>query len=158
MTDTDQSARTRPAAIKRMEHIGIVVDDVPAAVEFFIALGLELEGEARLENSLTVDRVNGLTGVRADIAMLRTPDGHGCIELCRYLEPKVHPGDQLAPPNTLGIRHFSFLVEGLDELVERMRGHGAELVGDVAQYEDSYRLVYLRGPGGAIIELAEQLG
>lgn len=158
MTDTAQkSVRTR-GAIKQMDHLGIVVDDIPAAIAFFTELGLELEGQARLENSLTVDRVNGLKGVSADVAMLRTPDGHGRIELCTYHAPKAHPGDLLAPPNTMGIRHFSFIVEGLDDLVERLRAHGSELVGEVARYEDSYRLCYLRGPGGAIVELAEPLG
>lgn len=144
--------------IRQLDHIGIVVDDLAAAKAFFLELGLELEGEATLEDNATVDRVNGLDGVRADIAMFRIPGGAGGIELCEYRTPGSHPGEPAAPPNTLGLRHLSFLVEGIDDLLDRLRPHGAELVGEVARYEDSYRLCYVRGPAGVIIELDEKLG
>jgi catechol 2,3-dioxygenase-like lactoylglutathione lyase family enzyme len=144
--------------VRRMDHIGIVVDDIAAATAFFVELGLEPQGEATLANDSTVDRINGLDGVRADIVMLRTPDGHGCLELCRYHTPPSHGGDPSAPTNTLGFRHIAFAVEGLDDILGRLRSRGAELVGELVRYGDSYRLCYLRGPAGVIIELAEELG
>ena len=146
------SVRTR---IKRMDHVGIVVDDVPAAIAFFTELGLELEGQATLEKSSTVDRINGLEGVRADVAMLLTPDGNHRIELCEYHAPATHASDQKAPPNTMGLRHVAFVVEGIDDILERLRARGYELVGEVVQFEGSYRLCYVRGPAGVIVELAE---
>ena len=159
MTDTDRpGAEPGRVTIQRMDHIGIVVDDLPSATAFFVELGLRLEGEARLENNSTVDRVNGIEGVRADIVMFRTPDGHGGLELCQYHTPPSHQGDPSAPTNTLGFRHIAFAVEGIDDILNRLRPHGAELVGEVAQYGDSYRLCYVRGPAGVIIELAEKLG
>jgi catechol 2,3-dioxygenase-like lactoylglutathione lyase family enzyme len=143
--------------IQRMDHVGIVVDDLAAATAFFVELGLELEGEATLEKSPTVDRINGLDGVRSDIAMMRTPDGHARVELSKYHTPASHGGDPRVPTNTPGIRHIAFAVEGIDDVLDRLRDHGAELVGGLEQYENSYRLCYVRGPEGIIIELAEQI-
>jgi catechol 2,3-dioxygenase-like lactoylglutathione lyase family enzyme len=143
--------------IQRMDHVGIIVDDLAAAVAFFIELGLELEGEAAVEGGW-VDRVVGLEGVRADIAMLRTPDGHGKVELAKFHTPPAQGSDTRAPANALGIRHITFAVQGIDDLLDRLRAHGAELVGELEQYENIYRLCYVRGPEGIIIELAEQIG
>lgn len=143
--------------IKRLDHTTLVVDDLPAAIAYFTQLGLALEGQAAVEGDM-VDRLCGLAGTRADIAMMRTPDGHGRIELTKYRSPALVPSEPaIAPPNTLGFRQIMFAVERLDDTVARMRGHGAELVGEVVQYEDSYRLAYLRGPAGTIIALAEEL-
>jgi catechol 2,3-dioxygenase-like lactoylglutathione lyase family enzyme len=141
----------------RMDNVLIVVDDLKAAIAFFAELGLELEGETTVEGQL-VDRVVGLNGVRSDIAMMRTPDGHGRLELDKFHTPtavRAEPED--APVNTLGIRRIMFAVDDIDEVLARLRIRGAELVGDVAQYEDSYRLCYVRGPEGIIIALAQQL-
>jgi catechol 2,3-dioxygenase-like lactoylglutathione lyase family enzyme len=144
-------------AIKRMEHVGIVVDDLGAATQFFVALGLVLQGEAPVEGRW-VDRIVGLEGVRADIAMMQTPDGNGRLELVKFHSPSNRGGDRHAPANALGLRHVAFAVEDIDGVVARLRAHGAELVGDLGRYEDSYRLCYVRGPAGIIIELAEQIG
>lgn len=135
----------------------IVVDDLANAVAFFEALGLELEGQGTVEGD-SVDRVVGLEGVRSDLAMMRTPDGHGRIELTKFQTPSARGGDPRAPANALGIRHITFAVTGIDEVLDRLRAHGAELVGELEQYEDSYRLCYIRGPEGIIIELAEEVG
>ena len=142
--------------IQRMHHVGIVVDDLAVAVAFFAELGLELEGEATVEGP-SVDRVVGLDRVRSDVAMMRTPDGHSRLELCTFHTPPGRGGDPGAPANALGIRHVTFAVEGIDDLLDRLRAHGAELVGELEQYEDSYRLCYVRGPEGIIVALAEQL-
>jgi catechol 2,3-dioxygenase-like lactoylglutathione lyase family enzyme len=141
--------------IQRMGHVGIVVDDLAGAMAFFVELGLELEGEAPVEGRW-VDHVVGLEGVRADIATMRTPDGHGRLELTKFHTPSGRDGDPRAPANALGIRHVSFAVQGIDDVLERLRAHGAELVGELEQYENSYRLCYVRGPEGIIIELAEE--
>ena len=143
--------------IQRMDHVGIVVDDLVAATAFFVELGLELEGQATVEGRW-VDRVNGLEGVRSDIVMMRTPDRHGRLELSKYHTPSGPGGDPRAPANALGIRHVTFAVEGIDEILDRLRAHGAELVGELERYENSYRLCYIRGPEGIILELAEQIG
>ncbi len=143
--------------IQRMEHVGIVVDDLAAATEFFVELGLELQGEASVEGDW-VDRVVGLEGVRADIAMLQTPDGNGRLELAKFHSPSSQGGNRPAPANTPGIRHVTFSVEDIDAIVEGLRTRGAELVGELERYEDSYRLCYIRGPEGIIIELAERIG
>ncbi len=142
--------------VRRMDHVGINVEDLAAAVAFFVELGLELEGEATNEGSW-VDRIIGLEGVRADIAMMRTPDGHGGLELVKFHSPPGQGGDPSAPANALGIRHVTFAVQGIDDVLDRLRAHGAELVGELEQYENSYRLCYIRGPEGIIIELAEQI-
>lgn len=143
--------------IKRMDHVTVVVDDMAAAIAFFTELGMALEGQMPVEGA-TVDRLCGLDGVQADIAMMRTPDGHGRIELTKYRSPAlvgVEPA--IAPPNTLGLRQIMFAVEDIDGTVARMRDHGAQLIGEMVQYESSYRLCYLRGPAGIIIALAEEL-
>src|ERR1700684_2832831 len=125
--------------IQRMDHVGVVVDDLAAATAFFVELGLELHGEASVEGGW-VDRVIGLDGVRARIAMLEAPDGHGRLELTEFDAPSSRDGDRRAPANTLGIRHLSFAVDDLDDVLARLRARGAELVGEVERYRDSYRL------------------
>lgn len=144
--------------IKRMDNIGIVVDDLDVVIAFFAELGMELEGKALIEGSWAA-RVVGLDEQRVDIAMMRTPDGHGRIELAKYHTPEAIGGvPQDAPANTLGIRRIMFAVDDIDDVLARLRTHGAELVGEVSQYEDSYRLCYLRGPEGIVVALAEELG
>jgi catechol 2,3-dioxygenase-like lactoylglutathione lyase family enzyme len=143
-------------AIQRMDHVGLVVDDLAAAIEFFVELGLELRGESPVEGDW-VDRIVGLDGVKAEIAMLQTPDGHGRVELAKFHSPSSPSGDPQAPSNTPGIRHLTFAVEDIDDVLDRLRARGAELVGELERYKDSYRLCYIRGPEGIIIELAEEL-
>jgi catechol 2,3-dioxygenase-like lactoylglutathione lyase family enzyme len=143
--------------IKRLDHVSVVVEDLAAAIAFFTALGMTVEGEGRVEGAW-VDRVNGLEGVQVDIVMMRTPDGHGKLELTKFRNPKlVEIEPVVAPPNTLGLRSIMFAVESVDETVARLRAEGAELVGEVAQYEEKYRLCYMRGPAGIIVALAEEL-
>ncbi len=144
--------------IKRLEHISVVVEDLAGAIAFFSELGLEQEGEAAVEGEW-VDRVNGLESVQVDIVMMRTPDGHGRLELTKFRNPKVVEIEPaIAAPNTLGLRSVMFTVESVEETVARMRAHfGAELLGEVARYENMYRLCYMRGPGGIIVALAEEL-
>ena len=143
--------------IKRLDHVSVVVEDLAAAIDFFIALGMTKEGEAPIEGPW-VDRVNGLEGIRVDIVMMRTPDGHGRLELTKFRHPKlVEVEPAVAPPNAPGLRSIMFTVESVDDTVARLRAHGAELVGEVAQYEDRYRLCYMRGPAGIIVSLAEEL-
>ena len=143
--------------IQRMDHVSVVVDDLEAAIAFFVELGMELEGEASIEGPW-VDRVNGLDGVRVDIAMMRTPDGHGRLELTKFHTPTaVSAEPENAPGNTLGLRSIMFADDDIDATVASLRSRGAELVGEVAQYQDSYRLCYIRGPEGIIVALAEQL-
>jgi catechol 2,3-dioxygenase-like lactoylglutathione lyase family enzyme len=144
--------------LKRMDNILIVVDDLEAAKAFFFELGMELEGEMPVEGR-GVDRLVGLENVRCDIAMLRTPDGHGRLELDKFHTPAaVRAEPKNAPVNTLGIHRIMFAVDDIDDVVARLRAHGAELMGEVVQYEDTYRLCYIRGPEGIIVALAEQLG
>jgi catechol 2,3-dioxygenase-like lactoylglutathione lyase family enzyme len=143
--------------IQRMDHVGIVVDDLAAATAFFVELGLELQGESPVQGGW-VDRVVGLEGVQADIAMLQTPDGHGRVELAKFHAPPSPGGDRNAPANTLGIRHITFAVDDIDDVIARLQARGAELVGEVQRYENIYRLCYIRGPEGIIVELAERLG
>ena len=141
-----------------MDHVGVVVDDLQAAIAFFAGLGLELEGETTVQGRW-VDRVAGLDDVRADIAMMRTPDAHGGLELTRYHRPAAIGAESAsAPANTLGLRNVMFAVDDIEDVLDRLRSHGAELVGEVARYEDSYLLCYVRGPAGSIVALAEQLG
>jgi catechol 2,3-dioxygenase-like lactoylglutathione lyase family enzyme len=144
-------------AIQRMDNVLIVVDDLDAVVSFFVELGMELEGQGPIEGRW-VERVIDIDDVRQDVAMLRVPDGQGRIELARFHTPeaiRAEPKD--APVNTLGIRRIMFAVDDIDDVVARLRAHGAELVGAVAQYEDLYRLCYVRGPEGIIVGLAEEL-
>jgi catechol 2,3-dioxygenase-like lactoylglutathione lyase family enzyme len=143
--------------IQRLENVGIVVEDLAAATEFFVELGLEVLGEGPVEGEW-VDRVVGLEGVRVQIAMLETPDGHGRLELMQFHAPLARAGDRNAPPNTLGIRRIAFGVDDIDATVAGLRARGTELVGEVMRYEDSYRLCYVWGPEGIIVMLAEQLG
>jgi catechol 2,3-dioxygenase-like lactoylglutathione lyase family enzyme len=144
--------------IQRMDHVGIVVEDLAAATAFFVELGLRLQGEGTVEGAW-VDRVVGLEGVRAEIAMVETPDGHGRLELTKFHAPSGRGGDdQHAPANTPGIRHVTFAVDDIDAVIARLRARGAELVGEVERYQDRYRLCYVRGPEGIIVELAEQIG
>ncbi|HEX6753294.1 MAG TPA: VOC family protein [Solirubrobacterales bacterium] len=143
--------------IQRMDNVLIVVEDLEAAKAFFVELGMELDGETRVEGPWA-DRVVGLNDVRADIAMMRTPDGHGRVELTKFhTPPAVRAEPEDAPANALGIRRIMFAVDDIDDVVARLRNHGAELVDEMAQYEDIYRLCFLRGPEGIIIGLAEQL-
>ena len=143
--------------LQRMDNILIVVDDLEAAKAFFAELGMELEGETTVEGPWA-DRTVGLEDVRADIAMMRTPDGHSRVELSKFhTPPAVRAEPESAPANALGIRRIMFAVDDIDDVVARLRGHGAELVGEVAQYEDIYRVCFLRGPEGIIIGLAERL-
>jgi len=139
-----------------MDNVGIVLDDLKAAIAFFVELGLELEGEMTVEGSW-VDRVVGLDGVRNDIAMLRTPGGHGRLELIKFHAPPATTAEPNAPVNTLGIRRIMFAVDDVEAVLARLLTHGAGLVGEVVQYEDKYRLCYVRGPEGIIVALAEQI-
>jgi catechol 2,3-dioxygenase-like lactoylglutathione lyase family enzyme len=144
--------------VQRMDNVAIVVDDLDAAVAFFTELGLEMEGRAPIEG-LVADQTVGLDGVRTEIAMMRTPDGHGRLELTRYDAPAASPPEpEHLPPNTLSLHRVMFAVDDIDDTLARLRTHGAELLGEVAQYEDRYRLCYLRGPAGIIVALAEQIG
>ena len=151
------SATVEDMTLLRMDNVLIVVEDLVAAIAFFAELGLELEGQTTVEGE-SVDRLVGLDGVRSEIAMMRPPDGHGGIELDKFHTPSaVRAGSEDAPVNTLGIRRIMFAVDDLDAVLARLRTHGAELVGEVMQYEDSYRLCYVRGPEGIMIALAQQL-
>ncbi|MFJ4620757.1 VOC family protein [Streptomyces sp. NPDC088812] len=143
--------------LHRMDNVGIVVEDLDAAVAFFTELGMEVEGKAQIEG-LFADQAVGLDGVRSDIAMMRTPDGHGKLELAQYHTPAaIGDGSHNPPPNTLGLHRVMFAVDDIDDTIARLRPHGAELIGEVAQYKDIYRLCYLRGPSGIILALAEQI-
>jgi catechol 2,3-dioxygenase-like lactoylglutathione lyase family enzyme len=140
-----------------MDHVGIVVDDLAAATAFFVELGLKLQGEGPVEGGW-VDRVVGLEGVRAEIAMLETPDGHGRLELTKFHAPPGGASDRNAAANTPGIRHVAFAVDDIDAVTAGLRTRGAELIGGVERYQDSYRLCYVRGPEGLIVELAQRIG
>ena len=144
--------------IQRMDNVAIVVDDLDAAVAFFTELGMEQEGRGRIEG-LFADQTVGLAGVRSEIAMMRTPDGHSKLELTTYHSPAASaPEPPSPPPNTLGLHRVMFAVDDIDDTVARLRTHGAELLGEIARYEDMFRLCYLRGPAGIIVALAEQIG
>ncbi len=143
--------------LKRMDNVGIVVESLDVAISFFTELGLELEGRATIEGDWSA-RVTGLQGQRVDIAMMRTPDGHSRLELSRFLTPPVVADHRNAPVNALGYLRVMFTVDDIDETLARLRKHGAQLVGEVVQYEDVYRLCYIRGPEGLLIALAEELG
>jgi catechol 2,3-dioxygenase-like lactoylglutathione lyase family enzyme len=143
--------------VRRMDHVGIVVDDLEAAKAFFTELGLEPRGDGSVEGDW-VDRVVGLEGIHVDFAMMKTPDGAGGLELIRFHTPPAEGDDGHAPANTRGIRHVAFVVEDIDDVLARLRNHGGELVDQVERYGDVFRLCYVRGPEGIIVELAEQLG
>jgi catechol 2,3-dioxygenase-like lactoylglutathione lyase family enzyme len=141
-----------------MDNVAIVVDDLDSAVAFFTELGMELEGRAQIQG-VWADRTVGLDGVRSDIAMMRTPDGHGRLELTKYHTPAAaDAGPENPPPNTLGLHRVMFAVDDIDDTVVRLRAHGAELLGEVVQYEGIFLLCYVRGPAGIIVALAEQIG
>jgi catechol 2,3-dioxygenase-like lactoylglutathione lyase family enzyme len=143
--------------IKRLDHISVVVDDLAAAVTFFTELGMTKEGEGPIEGPW-VDRINGIEGIKVDIVMMKTPDGHGKLELTKFHNPKlVEIEPAIAPPNALGLRSVMFTVENVDDTVVRLQASGGELIGEVVQYENQYRLCYMRGPAGIIVSLAEEL-
>jgi catechol 2,3-dioxygenase-like lactoylglutathione lyase family enzyme len=143
-------------ALKRMDNVGIVVDDLAATIEFFTELGLELEGRATVEGEWA-GRVTGLGDQRVEIAMMRTPDGHSRLELSRFITPSTVEDHRHAPVNALGYLRVMFTVDDVDETLVRLRTRGAELVGEVVQYQDAYRLCYIRGPEGLLIGLAQEL-
>ncbi|HEY4354485.1 MAG TPA: VOC family protein [Acidobacteriaceae bacterium] len=143
--------------IKRLDHVSVVVEDLTAAIAFFTALGMTIEGQTPVEGPW-VDRVNGIDNVQVDIVMMRTPDGHGRLELTKFRNPRlIEVTPAIAPPNALGLRSVMFTVESVDDTVARLHDNGGELIGEVAQYEDKYRLCYMRGPAGIIVSLAEEL-
>jgi catechol 2,3-dioxygenase-like lactoylglutathione lyase family enzyme len=144
-------------ALKRMDNVGIVVEDLGRAIDFFRELGLELEGQAMVEGEWA-GRVTGLADQRVEIAMMRTPDGHGRLELSRFLTPAAVADHRNAPVNALGYLRVMFSVDDIDETLEGLRRHGATLVGDVVRYKDVYRLCYIRGPEGILVGLAQELG
>lgn len=150
-------------SVGRLDNVGIVVEDLQAAVAFFVALGLEVLGEGPGGSAATVegdwvDRVLGLEDVRSEVAMLKTPDGDGRLELMRFHSPSLREGDRAAPPNTHGLRRIAFTVDDIDAAVTGLRERGSELIGEVVRYEDAFRLCYVRGPEGIIVMLAEELG
>ena len=143
--------------IKRLDHVSVVVDDLTAAKAFFTTLGMTVEGEAPIEGEW-VDRINGIEGIQVDIVMMRTPDGNGRLELTKFRNPKlVEIEPAIAPPNALGLRSVMFTVENVDDTVARLLVDGGELIGEVVEYEDKYKLCYMRGPAGIIVSLAEEL-
>ncbi|MDD7942046.1 VOC family protein [Actinomycetospora lutea] len=143
-------------ALKRMDHVGVVVDDLDAAIAFFLELGMELEGRMPAEGAW-VDRVVGLEGVRVEIAMVRTPDGHSKLELTQFRTPAATTAEPGAPANTIGLRRLMFAVDDIHDTVERLRARGGELVGEIAKFEEMFLLCYLRGPSGIVVALAEEL-
>ena len=142
--------------VLRMDHVCIVVADLDAAIDFFAEIGLEQKGRASVEGE-SVDRVIGLEGVHTDVVFMQTPDGHGQIELVKFHSPP-HEGDERhAPANTLGLRHITFAVDDIDDVLARLQARGVELVAELARYENSYRLCYVRGPAGVVVELGEKI-
>ncbi len=150
-------AKQLESTLLRMDNVGIVVSDTKAAIAFFAELGLEVVGEATVEGQW-VDSVVGLDGVRSDIVMMKTPDGYGQLELTKFQEPAAISAEPNIPVNTVGSIRLMFAVTNIDDMIARLKKHGAELIGEVAQYEETYRLCYLRGPDGIIVALAQQLG
>jgi catechol 2,3-dioxygenase-like lactoylglutathione lyase family enzyme len=143
--------------IKRLDHVSVVVDDLEDAITFFTTLGMTVDGKGRIEGPW-VDRINAIESIQVDIVMMRTPDGHGRLELTKFHNPElIEIKPAIAPPNAAGLRSVMFTVESVDDTVARLRANGAELLGEVAQYEDKYRLCYMRGPAGIIVALAEEL-
>ena len=157
LLDQATPCRLDSMALKRLDNVGIVVNDLERTIDFFRELGLELEGRATIEGEWA-GRVTGLSDQRVEIAMMRTPDGHGRLELSRFLTPPVIADHRNAPVNALGYLRVMFAVDNIDETLETLRKRGAQLVGEVVQYEDSYRLCYIRGPEGLLIGLAQELG
>ena len=156
-TAVDGCYYTRAMTIKRLDHVGVVVDDLASAIAFFTTLGMTIEGQMPIEGPW-VDRINGIENIQVDIVMMRTPDGLGRLELTKFRNPKlVDIEPAIAPPNALGLRSVMFAVEDVDDMVTRLRANGGELIGEVVQYEDKYRLCYMRGPAGIIVSLAEEL-
>lgn len=149
--------KSRKSTLLRMDNVGIVVESLDAAISFFAELGLELEGRATVEGDWA-ERITGLRPMRVEIAMMRTPDGHSRLELSRFLTPPVVADHRSAPVNALGYLRVMFAVKDIDDVVARLKQLGASLVGEVVQYQDMYRLCYLRGPEGILVALAEQLG
>jgi catechol 2,3-dioxygenase-like lactoylglutathione lyase family enzyme len=144
-------------AIKRLDHTSVVVDDLAAAIEFFTVLGMTIEGRMPIAGAW-VDRINALAGIDIEIVMMRTPDGQGRLELTKFRNPPLVPLEPaVAPPNALGLRSIMFAVDSVDDTIVRLRGCGGELIGEVVQYEDQYKLCYMRGPAGIIVALAEEL-
>lgn len=139
-----------------MEHVGVIVDDLKAATDFFVQLGLEVEFEGPAEGRW-VDRVVGLDGVRMDIVIMKTPDGHGRLELTKFHSPPAEGDSRNAPANTRGIRHVSFAVDDIESAVAGLRARGTQLIGELERFEDSYILCYVRGPEGIIVELAQEI-
>jgi catechol 2,3-dioxygenase-like lactoylglutathione lyase family enzyme len=144
--------------VQRMDHVGIVVGDLQAAVGFFAEVGLELQGEMTMEGHPLVDRLLRLEGVRTSFAFMRTPDGHSQLELIQFHSPPMQEADPHAPAHTAGLRHITFAVDDIKDVLGRLQARGAELVGELVNYEDMYWLCYVRGPEGIIVELAEQIG
>jgi catechol 2,3-dioxygenase-like lactoylglutathione lyase family enzyme/quercetin dioxygenase-like cupin family protein len=147
----------KPLKIKRMDHVGVVVDDLEGALAFFVELGMERVGGVMPVEGRWVDQVVGLENVRVDIAFVRTPDGHSQLELTRFRHPMATTVEPNAPANRLGLRRLMFLVEDIQDVIDRLRSHGGELIGEVTEYQNVYRLCYLRGPGGIIVALAEEI-
>lgn len=144
--------------IQRMDNVAVVVEDLDGAVDFFTELGMELEGRTPIEG-LFADQTLGMDGIRSEIAMMRTPDGHGRVELTTYHSPALVKPDPRAPaPNTVGLHQIMFAVDDIDDIIDRLRAHGAHVLGEVANYGNVYRLCYLRGPEGIIVALASQIG
>ncbi len=143
--------------INRMDHVGIIVQDLAAAKEFFLELGLELEGETGLESEL-LDAVTGFKNAKTEIVMLRTPDGETMLELARFVRPPDENGIRKSLPNTLGIRHICFDVEDIEAIVAKLKKHGTKTFSEIQNYENVYKLCYLHGPEGIIVELAEKIG
>src|SRR5690349_5987731 len=154
--EIDVPQEMRNMGLKRMDNVGIVVEDLTATIDFFREVGLELEGRATIEGEWA-ERVTGLRAQHVEIAMMRTPDGHGRLELSRFLTPPTVADHRNAPVNALGYLRVMFAVDDIDETLERLRKRGAQLVGDVVQYKDAYRLCYIRGPEGLLIGLAQEL-
>jgi catechol 2,3-dioxygenase-like lactoylglutathione lyase family enzyme len=151
-----RATREAIVTIQRMDNVGVVVDDLAAAIAFFLELGMVLEGEAQVGGP-EVDRLVGLDGVRCDVAMVATPDGHGRLELMKFHSPAATTAEPNAPVNTLGIRRIMFAVEDIEDVLARLRAQGGELMGEPVRYGDSYRLCNVRGPEGIIVALAEKL-
>lgn len=143
--------------VRQMHHVGVVVDDLDSAVAFFVELGLK-PGDRSSAGGPEVDRIIGVGGARSDVAFVETPDGHGRLELIEFRAPETAPGDPAAPATTPGLRHLAYVVDDVEDVLARLRPHGGELVGELVRFGDTFRLCYVRGPAGIIVELAEEIG